>query len=147
MHTENTIWIAAPPERVFALAQDIARWPNLLPHYRWVRVFEEKPDSRLAEMAARRGPFPVKWRTQQGLIPAEGRITYRHVGGITRGMEVEWLLGPERGGTRVLITHDLRSGSRLLRLRVAEWVIGGFVSPIADRTLQGIKRAAEGGAR
>jgi len=41
MHTENSIVIHAPVERVFALGAAIQEWPRLLPHYRWVIVFSD----------------------------------------------------------------------------------------------------------
>lgn len=146
MHTENTIWIQAPPQRVFALAADIARWPALLPHYRWVRVLQERPGERVAEMAAHRAHFPVKWTSLQCLFPDAGRIIYHHLRGVTAGMEVEWRIAPRDGGTHVTILHDLSPPGRLLRSRLATWVVGDFfVKGIAARTLHHLKSAAEGG--
>jgi len=145
IHTEDTIWIAAPPERVFDLAADIAQWPTLLPHYRWVRVLEENGNQRLVEMSARRSHIPVKWTSVQRLVPEQGRVLYTHVGGITRGMEVEWRLAPEDGGTRVVISHWLKPRRWFLRNPLAAWIVGQFfVKSIAGRTLHYIKRHAEG---
>jgi len=148
MHTENVIWMQAPPERVFELAADIERWPELLPHYRWVRVLEQRPGERLAEMAAHRAHFPVKWTSIQRLLPSEGRIIYHHVRGVTAGMEVEWRVAPHDGGAHVTILHDLKPSNWLLKSRLAAWIVGDFfVKGIADRTLHHIKLAAEGNAR
>ncbi len=144
MHTENTLWMKARPERVFDFAQDIARWPERLPHYRWVKVLQEGEGERLAEMSARRSVFPVKWRAVQRLFPAQHSITYQHVGGLTTGMEVQWILTLDNGGTRVTIVHDLKPRSPFLRGRPAAWIIGDFfVKGIADRTLFHLKRAVE----
>jgi len=144
MHTEDTIWMQAPPERVFALAADVARWPELLPHYRWVRVAEGQDDPRVVEMAARRGPFPVRWTSFQWLHPASGRIVYRHIAGVTVGMDVEWRLTPQEGGTHVVIQHDLVPQHWLLRIPFAPRIAAGlFISGIARRTLHHIKLAAE----
>ncbi len=148
MYTENAIWMQAPPERVFALAADIARWPELLPHYRWVRILEEHDGQRTAEMAARRGPFPVKWTARQRLVPEHGRIAYQHVRGITVGMDVEWRLTESDGGTQVVIVHDLVPRHWLLRTRVTRWIAAEFfVKGIAARTLYHLKRIAEGEVR
>ncbi len=38
MHTATSIHIAAPRERIFATVSDLARWPELLPHYRYIRT-------------------------------------------------------------------------------------------------------------
>ena len=36
--TAISVSVAAPPEVVFALARDVTRWPDLLPHYRSAKV-------------------------------------------------------------------------------------------------------------
>ena len=144
MHTENVIKMQASPALVFSLAADIARWPLLLPHYRWVTVLEERPDERVAEMAARRGPFPVKWTSVQRLFPEQGRITYHHLRGITTGMRVEWQLSACHGGTWVVILHDLTPNSWLLRLRLPTRIMRDFfVRSIAHQTLHHLRRVAE----
>src|SRR5437870_12133994 len=40
MLTVDCISIHAPLERVFDVAQDVEGWPEILPHYRWVRFLE-----------------------------------------------------------------------------------------------------------
>jgi len=52
----DRIVIQAPLGSVFAVASDVERWPEFLPHYRWVRVLERRPGGALVEMAAWR-PF------------------------------------------------------------------------------------------
>src|SRR5438552_2371717 len=52
MRTVDHVRVLAPFPRVFAAASTVARWPSILPHYRWVRVL----DDGLVEMAAWR-PF------------------------------------------------------------------------------------------
>ncbi len=144
MHTVDETWMKAPAKRVFELAADIERWPEILPHYRWVRMLSDSGDERAAEMAARRWWFPVKWMTVQHLLPRERRITYRHTGGATKGMQVEWRITERDGGSQVVIEHDLQSANPLLRSRLADWIVGGFfVSGIAKRTLEHMRRAAE----
>jgi hypothetical protein len=75
-----------------------------------------------------------------------GRVRYRHIEGITRGMEVLWeVRGESAEKTRLKIVHDW-SGPRwpLIGDLAANLVIGPrFISHIAGRTLAGIVRAAE----
>jgi aromatase len=147
MHTQNSIWIDAAPEQVFRLAADIADWPRLLPHYRWVRSLRQSGNGRTAEMAARRAWIPVKWTARQQLFPADNRITYRHIAGVTKGMEVEWRLSTSDGGTLVEIAHDLTPCRWIVRTGLVGRVVTGFfIEGIAGRTLQHIKWAAEDGA-
>ena len=146
MHTENQITIRGGADRIFDLASDIGRWPTLLPHYRWVRVFSDDGRVRQAEMAARRGRFPVKWRAAQVLLPEEKRIVFFHTGGVTRGMYVEWNLREEPGGaaTRVTIAHELTYPLGPLTGWFARGVVDAlFVQHIAGLTLARLKQIVE----
>lgn len=149
VRSEISIWIDASPERVFPLVADLDRWPERLPHYRFVRVIERRGGATRAAMSARRGAIPVFWEAVQTPDPGSGRIHFRHVGGITRGMEVLWTLESEAGGTRARIVHELDLRWPLVGRFVAERVIApGFIEPIAARTLRRFKALAEApGAR
>ena len=148
MHTENQIVIHAPPARVFELAAQIERWPEVLRHYRYVRVTDRAVGgdrcSRLVAMGAARSGIPVRWTSLQHLDPRKGQIRYRHVGGVTRGMDVVWLIQGHDGSTHVTIVHDLLSPRSWLRIPLVSFIIGSwFVQSIADATLAGVKAAAE----
>ncbi|TMQ64528.1 MAG: hypothetical protein E6K79_07405 [Candidatus Eisenbacteria bacterium] len=144
MRSEISIWIDAPPDAVFPLVADLPRWPERLPHYRYVRVLSRQNGETLAAMSARRGVIPVFWHAVQTPDRATRRIHFRHVRGVTRGMEVTWTLEPERGGTRARISHELDLKWPWIGGWVAEHVIGrGFIDPIAGRTLERFKALAE----
>jgi hypothetical protein len=72
-------------------------------------------------------------------------IRFRHVEGITRGMEVEWSFAPVTEGTHVTVLHLWNGPSwPLIGGIAARMVIGPvFVHGIASRTLAGLARAAE----
>lgn len=151
MRTVDTRWIAASPEQVFRRAADVEAWPRILPHYRWVRMRERRPDGGLVEMAAWRpfGPlrWPTWWLSEMQVDPIRLEVRYRHIGGVTTGMDVLWSVVAEGSGSRATILHEW-AGPPLAFLRrpAAEWVIGPvFVHAIATRTLAGIARAAESG--
>ena len=145
MHLESTILIYASADIVFRLAAEVERWPDILPHYRRVRVLERSGSRKLVEMAARRDALPVSWTSIQELRPAERRILFRHVRGISRGMAVEWRLEPLDGRqTRVSIGHDFSPGWPLIGERAVRLVVGELiVSNIASKTLRRIKALAE----
>ncbi|MDQ2808853.1 MAG: SRPBCC family protein [Chloroflexota bacterium] len=133
---------------VFRLGADIDRWPLFLPHYRYVRLLWASADRRrkVAAMGARRDGLPVAWTTTQELFPAESpmRIRFRHVRGVTRGMDVAWLLTPSPQGVHVEIRHEFAPGWPLIGGWPTERVIGGFfVGTIAGRTLRCVKAVAE----
>jgi len=141
--------VAAPLEQVFARAADVEQWPAILPHYRYVRMQERRPDGGIVEMSANRpfGPlnWPTWWASEMWIDPARHEVRYHHIRGITRGMDVVWRLVPDGDGTHVSIVHEWQGPAwPLLRYPAAEWVIGPvFVHGIASRTLLGIARAAE----
>ena len=147
METTNDITIKASPEAVFALAADTERWPQILPHYRSVRRLRGTDEHKLVEMAAWRDFYPVRWVAVQRTFPDEGRITFRHVRGISRGMEVEWRLTSTPQGTHVRIWHEFHSNLPVVGESFAHRIVGQlFVSNIAGKTLRQIKTLAERGA-
>jgi aromatase len=144
MHTETSVRIQGSADAVFAYAARVEDWPRLLPHYRDVRVIASVAGGRVVEMRARRGRIPVWWRARQEVLPAERRIRYTHVRGVTRGMEVEWRITPAVEGVVVTIVHDLSLRWPLIGRAVADWIIGPrFVDPIAGATLRTIKALVE----
>jgi ribosome-associated toxin RatA of RatAB toxin-antitoxin module len=139
--------IAAPYERVFSLAAEVERWPQLLPHYRYVRRLPAPGNERRFAMGARRGRIPVRWEAVQRPLPGERRIEFTHTGGVTRGMEVAWRFEPAGEGWQVSIHHELELGWPLVGGFVAERIIGPqFIDAIARRTLRRIKVLAEAGS-
>ncbi len=144
MRSELTTWISAPPAAVFPLVAHISMWPERLPHYRYVKILSQSGDETVAAMSARRGPIPVFWHAVQTLDRAAHRIRFRHVRGVTRGMEVLWTLDDEDGGTRATIVHDLDLRWPLIGPWFAQRVIEDrFIKPIASRTLRRFKEIAE----
>lgn len=146
MHTTNTVDMAGELDRIVALAADVERWPVILPHYRWVTLLDGGGDRKTIEMAARRGRIPVTWRAVQeiartGATPA---IFYRHIRGVTRGMEVAWTFELKLDAVAVCIDHFFEPPWPLVGRLAAERVIGPhFVEAIAGQTLATIKRIVE----
>ena len=153
MRTVDRLRVRAPLERVFSAAADVERWPALLAHYRWVRMLERTDGGGLVEMAAWRpfGPlrYPTWWVSEMVVDRATPAVRYRHVRGITTGMDVVWRFVPADGGTEVSIVHEWSGPAwPLISRPAADLVIGPvFIHGIASRTLAGIKRHVEGAAR
>jgi len=145
MHLERSVDIAAPAKTIYDLAQDVAAWPRILPHYRWVKVVREDGLERVVEMAARRDFIPVRWTALQTLDPSTPRIGFKHLSGWTKGMSVAWTFEPCPSGTRVTIVHDLDEATLpLVRGWFGRRVIADyFIQSIAGRTLARMKRVAE----
>lgn len=143
MHNTCSILIQAPLEKIYALTSDLTRWPELLPHYRWVRWIEGGPDDGIIEMAALRGSIPISWISEFHRDPEKPVLIFRHLAAFTKGMEVRWLYSREPGGVRVTIEHDLKFRCPLLA-PLAEPIIGNFmIDWVAPRTLATFKQLLE----
>lgn len=153
MTTLDTLVVRAPVATIFDLARRVEEWPSHLAHYRYVRFRHRATDGGgLVEMAANRpfGPldWPTWWLSEMSVDHEQPAVRFRHVGGITTRMDVEWSFQPVPEGTRVEILH-VWDGPRwpLIGVIAATTVIGPvFVHGIASRTLAGLARAAEKGA-
>jgi hypothetical protein len=157
MLTIDETVMRAPVQACYQAGADVERWPERLPHYRWVR-FQRKDGfgTGLIEMAARRafGPlsWPVWWVSEMHVDDARPAVIYRHVAGITTGMDVEWTFEDRGDGTTLVrIVHAWKQGPRwplpgFVRRWIGNAVIGPvFIHAVASRTLAGIRRHVEGG--
>jgi hypothetical protein len=155
MRTINEIEIHGTTAACFRAAADVELWPQVLPHYRWVR-FQRKDGfgQGRVEMAARRrfGPlsFPVWWVSEMAIEEARPAVLYRHVAGVTTGMDVEWSFHPiDEDRVLVRIVHAWSDGPRwplpvFARRAIADRIIGPvFIHHVAGRTLRGIKQHVE----
>jgi ribosome-associated toxin RatA of RatAB toxin-antitoxin module len=155
VRSEISISVSAPAARVFELASDIARWPELLLHYRQVTIESRKGERTLARMTAVRkfGPIgiPVTWRAEEwpdASNPADLQLHFRHVRGVTRGMDVAWHIRPADGDSarsHVTIEHSFNRPLPIVGPDALPRLVDHFfVKPIASRTLATFKRLAEG---
>lgn len=141
----QSIDVRAPAADIYELAQDIASWPRLLPHYSSVRVVVETPEERVAVMSARRDWIPVRWTAAQHLLPDVPRIEFTHISGWAAGMRVAWIFDTTEHGTKLTISHNLTTlRLPLVRTQLGRKIIARFfIAPIASRTLASVKAAAE----
>lgn len=158
--------IDAPVDVCFRVAADVERWPDILPHYRFVRFREKSAfGTGLVEMSAYRdfgGPlrYPTWWLSDMHIDEAEAAVHYTHVEGFTRGMVVKWSFdavppaaaAAAQGATprtHVRISHSW-DGPPWPLVGPLAWelfISSQFVSFIATRTLAGVAVEAERQAR
>ena len=90
--------------------------------------------------------WPTWWLSEMQVDDLKPSIRFRHIGGITKGMDVEWTFEKTAEGTRVRILH-VWDGPRwpLVGIPAATLIIGPvFVHGIASLTLAGLASVAEG---
>jgi aromatase len=143
MQTAASLCVRADPKKIYHLAARVEEWPRLLPHYRRVTVLQDDGLRRIVEMNARRDLIPLAWTAEQRLFPREPRITFTHVGGITRGMLVAWTFSPQADGTQVRVWHWFSPHWPLVPDWLVHLIVGRlFVDAIAGRTLRCLAREA-----
>jgi uncharacterized membrane protein len=152
VRTVDRVAIRAPLELVFEAAVQVERWPSILSHYRFVRFLTRRDGGGTVEMAAWRpfGPlrYPTWWVSEMTVDRRAHEVRYRHVRGITAGMDVVWRVAADGAHVAVTIVHEWRGPAwPLVGPLAADLVIGPvFIHGIAARTLAGLKRHSEGGS-
>ncbi|MGV3710784.1 MAG: SRPBCC family protein [Gemmatimonas sp.] len=150
MITVDEQLVRAPVDVMFELAHKVENWPTHLAHYRSVGFRSRARDGGgLVQMEAVR-PFgifnwPTWWLSEMVIDDEAQTVRYRHVDGITKGMEVEWNFRKQSDGTLARIIHTWNGpGWPGIGVFAANVVIGPvFVHGIASRTLAGLARVAE----
>ena len=150
MITVDEQLVRAPLARIFDIARKVEHWPAYLTHYRFVRFRHRARDGGgLVEMGANRpfGAFswPTWWLSEMAVDDEAPHIRFRHVGGVTTGMDVEWNFKKANEGTLVRIIHVWNGPSwPAIGVFAANAIIGPvFVHGIASRTLAGLAEVAE----
>lgn len=163
MEEVDSEYVNVAPAVMFELARDVEQWPKYLSHYRYVKLREKRSDGAgVVEMSAYRpftlragrrtlGPinWPTWWLSEMSVDEETPAVRFRHIGGITKGMEVKWTFTPTPKGVHVRIVH-LWDGPPwpLVGEFAAIWVIGPvFIHGIASRTLAGLANVAVKKAR
>ena len=143
VHTENSIVIRAPVEKIFEMTANLFLWPSVLPHYRWVRVLQAGDDGLIVKMAARRGWLPIQWTSRFKVDGVARELHFHHLKAFTRGMNVKWTYTPTDDGVRVQIFHELDRRSALGRWFARRILAEMFISPVATKTLASFKQHLE----
>ena len=143
MQTGNSIIMHAPRAAIFETAADLEGWPRILPHYRYIRFLERRPESSIVEMAAVRSGIPISWTSEFKVDRDQLELHFLHLKAFTRGMRVVWTFKETPAGVLVEIMHELRF--RIAALApLAEPIIGGFfIHHVANQTLRAMKAHLE----
>jgi len=147
MRTSNVITIKAPTETIFAVASDLARWPDFLSHYRYNRFISPMPWGGIVKMSAVRTGIPTTWISVYRIDTEKRQLHFEHLRSAfnaTKGMIVVWHFTETPEGVRVEITHDLELHWPLIGGFVGKYIVGlFFIHHIATKTLAGLKRKVE----
>ncbi|CAN5472143.1 hypothetical protein BH18VER1_BH18VER1_10600 [soil metagenome] len=137
----------APKMEIFKTAANLERWPEILPHYRYIQYLERGPTRNVVIMAASRSGIPISWTSEQIIDHDKLEVRFHHLKAFTKGMEVVWTFTDTAEGVQVEIIHDLQFRVRMLA-PMADRIIGGFfIHHIASETLRCMKAHLEAASR
>ena len=137
----------APKMEIFETAANLALWPKILPHYRYIKYLERNDTRNIVVMAAIRSGIPISWTSEQIIDRERLEVRFHHLKAFTKGMRVVWTFRATAKGVLVEIVHDLQFRVRALA-PVADQIIGGFfIHHIASQTLRCMKAHLEAKAR
>jgi ribosome-associated toxin RatA of RatAB toxin-antitoxin module len=143
MRKSNSIIIRAQKLSIFETAANLELWPEILPHYRYIRFLERSPDRNVVVMAATRSGIPISWTSEQIIDRGKCEIHFHHLKAWTKGMRVVWTFQEMPDGVLVGIVHDLKFRVNLFAT-VADKIIGDFfIHHIANKTLRCMKAFVE----
>ena len=133
----------APKKSIFETAANLEQWPQILPHYRYIRYLERSPNRNIVVMAATRSGIPISWTSEQIIDRDRLEIHFHHLKAFTKGMCVVWTFQDAPTGVLVEIKHDLAFRVNLLGA-IADKIIGDFfIHHIASKTLRCMKSYVE----
>jgi len=129
--------------KVFEIAANLELWPQILPHYRYIRYLERSPNRNLVVMAATRSGIPISWTSEQVIDRQRVEVRFVHLKAFTKGMRVVWTFQEEPAGVLVEIKHDLAFRVKILA-PIMDKIIGDFfIHHIANKTLRCMKSYVE----
>jgi len=143
MHKANSIIMCAPRVAIFETAANLELWPQILPHYRYIRYLEQSPNRNVVVMAATRSGIPITWTSEQIIDRDRLEVRFHHLKAFTKGMRVVWTFQEVPSGVLVEIKHELEFRVKALA-PIADKIIGDFfIHNVANKTLRCMKTYVE----
>ena len=148
MNLTDEITIRAPLIKIFAVASNLPRWPEFLPHYRYNRFLTQTPAGGIVRMSCVSSRVNLRWVSEFRIDTAHRQLHFLHrrsTLNATRGMKVVWDFEELPGGyVHVTINHRLDRKWISVGPALTSWVAGRFfIHDIAGKTLAGLKRKVE----
>ena len=117
--------VAQPPARMFALINDIERYPQFVPWVTNARIESRTPQEIVATLSVKRGALHTEFTTRNILEP-DTRVDLRLVRGPFNHFEGEWRLTPiGAAGCKVEL---------ILKFSFASRVSGLVLEPLFEST-------------
>lgn len=143
---KHSVTIDRPVRDVYALAEQVERYPEFLPGYVESRVLERQGDQTLLQRKALVRGRLHEWRSWVRFTRDQA-IQFEHAAGPLQGMQVVWNFTPlSESRTELVIRHAVQVRRRGILGRVLEkWFFAPRINEIADQVILAFKLAAEHG--
>ncbi len=144
---EHSIWINAPVEKVYNVAREVERFPEVMPDLQSVKVLErsENGSRTVTEWTGVVREFNnmyVKWTEEDLWDDTAHTCRFRLLKGDLQRMEGEWRFVEEKGGTRFSSRLEYEYNVPLLGSLVKN-LIHKKLEENVKMVLEGIRRRAE----
>ena len=136
---ERSAIVTHAAAQMFALVNDVARYPEFLPWCSGAHVEDESDTQRLASVTVSRGPLRMGFTTRNTLMQ-DSRILMRFVDGPFRDLTGEWRFDPigDRG-SRVSFRVEFEFKNRLTALALGA-AFEALCSSIVDAFVKRAKK-------
>lgn len=128
--------VSLPPNRLFALINDIESYPEFLPWCTRARVLARSDSEIVATIGVRRGPFNGEFTTRNALEP-DRRVHMSLLSGPFTALDGQWRLTPAGAGTLVefALRFQLKNSlSAVLFERIFAETVGSLVDAFVARS-------------
>lgn len=108
-HTDNSIVINAPMDRVWDITCDVDNWTNLFSEYEKVEVLERKGDTIIFRLTTKpdQSGNVYSWTSERTTDPQTHTVkSHRIETGPFEFMNIEWYYEPVDGGTKMRWVQD-----------------------------------------
>jgi len=142
VHSE--LFIDAPVDRVYELAQDIERLPEFLPNVERVTVQRREEGKVLSEWVGRVPEFNrnIAWVEEDVWDEAARRCQFKCLSGDWDKYDGSWTFAEEGSGTRVVLDICYEYNVPLIGALIKK-LLQKLVARSADETLEGLRQMAE----
>lgn len=145
---ELSVWINAPVEKVYAIAREVERFPEVMPDLESVKVLERSEDgtrtvTEWTGLVREFNNMRVKWTEEDIWNEETHTCRFRLLKGDLQHMQGEWRFSEENGGTRFHSYLEYEYNVPLLGALVKK-LIHKKLEENVQMVLNGIRARAEG---
>lgn len=142
-HFTRSALVAAAPERLFALINDVERYPEFVPWCVGSRVLSRSATEVVASLEVKRSLLKTSFTTRNTLVEPDS-VTMALVDGPFRSLEGRWIVAPIQDASGASL------GCRVtleMRFEIANGLTAALLEPIFEETVASLVEAFVARAR